>query len=217
MITLFLLGALIGAGTGIPIGPVNVAVIDAAYRHNLRRAVGVGLGGAVADALYALLGIVGVGPLLLRYPAVPPVLYGLSGVVLVVYGFLTVRSKPLEEEKIEDSTARPVQRHFLSGVILGAALIFLNPATLITWVVIVGSALASTNIYEGTAAAVGIGVGSFVWFTFVAYLADHGKKVLGSRAIWITRIVGLLLIGFGIFSMGRAAWLVVWAVFVLGS
>ena len=42
-------GVVAGAVTGVPIGPVNVAVIDAAYRHTMRRAIGVGLGGAVAD------------------------------------------------------------------------------------------------------------------------------------------------------------------------
>ncbi len=211
---MFLLGAFIGAVTGIPIGPVNVAVIDSAYRHCLRRAIGVGLGGAVADGLYALLGIVGIGPLLLRYPSVPPILYGVSGVVLIVYGILTVRSKPIDSTD-GSRDKRSSQRHFISGFILGAALIFLNPATLITWVVIVGSALAETTVAEGYAAALGVGVGSFTWFSFVAYLATHGRKILGSRAIWITRVVGIFLIGFGIFSIGRAAWLSIWAVVLI--
>jgi putative LysE/RhtB family amino acid efflux pump len=216
MLTMFLIGAAIGAGTGIPIGPVNVAVIDSAYRHNLRRAVGVACGGAVADFLYALLGIVGVGPLILRYSIVPPILYAFSGIVLIVYGILTVRSRPIDKSgDIPIESKNGSDRHFLNGAILGVVLIVLNPATLITWVVIVGSALAHTSTAEGYAAALGIGAGSFAWFVFVAYLADHGKKVLGNRAIWITRGVGMGLIGFGLFSMGRAAWLVFWAVTVV--
>src|SRR5512146_181576 len=83
------IGVAIGALTGVPIGPVNVAVIDAAYRHTLRRAIAVGLGGAIADFVYATLGIVGIGPYLLAYPVLPRILYGLSGVVLIVYGALT--------------------------------------------------------------------------------------------------------------------------------
>src|SRR5262245_16252329 len=46
-------GVLAGSLTGVPIGPVNVAVIDASYRHTMRRALGVALGGAIADSLYA--------------------------------------------------------------------------------------------------------------------------------------------------------------------
>src|ERR1051325_7380978 len=87
------IGILAGALTGVPIGPVNVAVIDAAYRHTLRRAMAVGLGGAVADCLYSGLGVLGVTPVLRTYPSIPPILYAVSGVVLLVYGFLTARSQ----------------------------------------------------------------------------------------------------------------------------
>lgn len=205
MLTYFFIGAAIGAITGVPIGPVNVAVIDTAYRHHLRRAIAVGLGGAIADMLYAFLGIVGIGPLLVEHPDIPPILYAGSGIVLVVYGILTVRAQPIDPTasvgEDDDDTG-----YFWSGFGLGAALILLNPATLVTWVVIVGSAMAGVTQLEGTAAAVGIGVGSFAWFSLVAYLSDHGKKVLGQKAIWITRVVGIALIGYGLFSIGRACW-----------
>ena len=80
-----LIGIAAGAATGIPIGPVNVAVIDAAYRHTMRRAIAVGFGGAVADMLYAGLGVLGVTPMLNNYPSVPPILYAVSGIILLVY------------------------------------------------------------------------------------------------------------------------------------
>src|SRR3954454_8083970 len=90
-----LIGAAAGALTGVPIGPVNVAVIDAAYRHTLRRAIAVGLGGACADGLYSALGILGVTPVLRSYAIVSPILYAVSGIVLMIYGFLTARSQPV--------------------------------------------------------------------------------------------------------------------------
>src|SRR5947209_20409437 len=88
------IGILAGALTGVPIGPVNVAVIDAAYRHTYRRALAVGLGGACADCLYSALGVLGVTPILQTYPQVLTGIYAVSGVVLLVYGFLTARSQP---------------------------------------------------------------------------------------------------------------------------
>jgi len=206
VITFFLIGMALGAVTGIPIGPVNVAVIDSAYRHNIRRALAVAGGGAVADFAYSMLGIVGVGPLLQRHPIVPPILYAVSGVVLIIYGILTVRAQPVDPAKNEDRP--PESSRVWTGFLLGLALICLNPAALITWVVIVGSQFADANNLEGTLASVGIGIGSFAWFAFVAYLADHGKRVLGPKAIWITRVVGIGLIAFGLFSLGRAGWYV---------
>ncbi len=206
MLTYFFIGAAIGALTGVPIGPVNVAVIDSAYRYNMVRALAVGLGGALADGLYAFLGILGVGPLLADNPSIPPILYGISGVVLIIYGAVTTRAQPIKAVSNVDVEKDPTSgHHALAGFAIGVALIIMNPAAIVTWVVIVGSFMVGVTQMEGLAAVFGITVGSFGWFTLVAYLADHGKKVLGDRAVWITRIVGMLLIGYGIFSLGRAA------------
>jgi threonine/homoserine/homoserine lactone efflux protein len=206
VLTYFLLGALAGAITGVPIGPVNVAIIDAAYRHHVKRAVAVGMGGALGDFFYASLGIVGVGRFLSAHAVIPPILYGVSGVALIAYGLITVRSQPPDPTGAPTSDGAP-QRYFWSGFGLGAALILLNPAALITWVFL-GSQVASDSVAEGWAAAVGVGVGSCAWFVFVAYAADHGKRVLGDKARWITRVVGVVLLGVGVFSLGRAAWFV---------
>ena len=205
MLSYFFIGAAIGALTGVPIGPVNVAVIDAAYRHTLRRALAVGLGGSIGDGLYALLGILGMGPFLERNPSVPPVLYALSGVVLLIYGVITARSQPIPavSNEIAAKAIEP-SRHFWSGLWLGLALIVLNPAALVTWVVIVGSFMQGVGTSDGLAATLGVACGSLAWFTFVAYLANHGRKLLGGKAVWITRVVGYLLIGYALFSMGRA-------------
>lgn len=205
VLTYVLIGAAIGALTGVPIGPVNVAVIDAAYRHNLRRAIAVGFGGAIADALYAALGIMGVGPILEEHPGVPPILYGVSGIVLVIYGALTIRSQPVNTAVDPAKEPKSDGQHLLAGFTLGVALIVLNPAAIVTWVVIVGSFMAGVTQTQAFGAVIGIGIGSFMWFTFVAYLADHGKRLLGEKAIWITRVVGILLVGYGVYSLARAS------------
>src|SRR5689334_7375917 len=139
------IGVAAGALTGVPIGPVNVAVIDAAYRHTLRRAIAVGLGGAIADMLYSGLGVIGVTPVLNSYPSVPPILYAISGVVLLVYGFLTARSQPVSPATTSSDDNSASQQHLAhrkemwQGFTVGVALILLNPAAVVTWVVIMGS------------------------------------------------------------------------------
>lgn len=209
-------GVLAGSLTGVPIGPVNVAVIDASYRHTMRRAIGVALGGATADALYAALGIVGVTPVLNSYPSVPPVLYAVSGVVLMVYGFLTARSQPVTPAVPDQGASTPSQieianrRELQQGVKLGAALIVLNPAAMVTWVVLIGQFLPTIeNNYEGIACAIGVFLGSFGWFSLVAYLTHKGKHVLGDKAAWIPRLVGVALMVYAIYLIAKAVKFVV--------
>ena len=205
MLSYFLLGCLIGVLSGIPIGPVNVAVLDTAYRHTLRRAIAVCLGGAGGDGLYSVLGILGVGPYLEANPDIPPILYGGSGVVLLIYGIMTVRSKPSPAvTEVKERSDNP-SRHLWSGFVLGVVLILLNPAALVTWVIIIGSFMHGITTQEGLGAAFGISCGSFVWFAGVAFLSHHGKRVFGGKAVWtVTRVVGVLLIGYSLYSIGKA-------------
>jgi threonine/homoserine/homoserine lactone efflux protein len=190
VLSFFLIGAAIGALTGVPIGPVNVAVIDAAYRHTLRRGIAVGLGGAIGDFVFSGAAMLWVGPHVIGQPGVKPVLFAISGVVLVIYGILTVRSQPPAAPATAPHSIPP-SHEVWNGLTVGLGLIALNPAAIVTWVVVL-------------AAACGVFVGSLAWFAFVAFIADQGKRIMGDRAVWVMRIVGVGLIGYGLYSLGRA-------------
>ena len=201
------IGVAAGALTGVPIGPVNVAVIDAAYRHTLRRAIAVGLGGAIADGLYAALGVLGVTPFLQKYPTIPPILYAVSGVILLVYGFLTARSQPVAPAtpaEVPPSESVAMRREMWSGFSVGVALIILNPAAIVTWVFIMGSIIPDATVTEGIACAIGVMIGSFGWFALVAYLTQKGRQVLGEKAAWIPRFVGIALMVYAAYLLGKA-------------
>jgi threonine/homoserine/homoserine lactone efflux protein len=204
-----LFGVAAGALTGVPIGPVNVAVIDAAYRHTLRRAIAVGMGGACADGLYSALGVLGVTPVLRTYPSVPPILYAVSGIVLLVYGFLTARSQPVTPAQNDAPKDAEPSREMWSGFTLGLALIVLNPAAIVTWVVIMGSIIPETTPINGIFCSLGVMAGSFGWFSLVAYLTQKGKHVLGDKAAWIPRVIGVALMVYAVYLIAKAVKFVV--------
>ena len=206
-----LMGAAAGALTGVPIGPANVAVIDAAYRFTLRRAIAVALGAALADGLYAAGGALGVAPLIQSYPSIPPILYGVSGVVLLLYGFFTARTRGAQAAPPSDTRAsqttieRRARREMWSGFTVGFALILLNPAAVVTWVLVMSSMIPVTTQMEGAACALGVVLGSFGWFALVAYLTTKGKSVLGEKVAWIPRVIGVALMGYAVYLLVRAA------------
>jgi threonine/homoserine/homoserine lactone efflux protein len=207
-----LLGVAAGALTGVPIGPVNVAVIDAAYRYTLRRAIAVGLGGACADGLYSALGLLGVTRVLQTYPNIRPILYAVSGVVLLVYGLLTARSQPVTPAHHEVSDVSPSSDDMLAGFRTGLALILLNPAAVMTWVVItewLARKLPEVTPIHGIVCSLGVMAGSFGWFALVAYLTHKGKHVLGDKAAWIPRVIGIALMGYAVYLLAQAVMFVV--------
>lgn len=204
-----LIGIAAGALTGVPIGPANVAVIDAAYRHTLRRAVAVGLGSAVGDAIYAAAGVLGVTPVVQTYPSVLTILYAISGVVLLIYGFLTARSQPVQpalphssDPNASESTLQ--RKEVWSGFTVGLALIMLNPAAIVTWVIITTSMPTHDGVLQGIACAIGVFAGSWFWFSLVAYLTHKGKNVLGEKAQWIPRIIGMALMVYAVYLLAKA-------------
>lgn len=203
-----LIGIAAGALTGVPIGPANVAVIDAAYRYTLRRALAVALGSAVGDGIYCAAGVLGITPVIRTYPRVETALYAISGIVLLIYGFLTARAQPVKpagpastDPAPSDSTA--MRREVWSGFTVGLALIILNPAAIVTWVII-SSKMPHAETLEGLAATVGVMVGSLAWFSLVAYLTHKGKNVFGDKAAWIPRVIGVALIGYALFLLAKA-------------
>lgn len=197
------IGLGIGVATCIPIGIANVIVIDAAYRHGVRRAVGAGLGGALADGLYASLGIFGMGPLIGAYPTVPRVLHAISGVFLIVYGAILFRSRPVMVGTDEPRPVGAGHGELRRGVAIGLATTLLNPSALVTWVVIVGAHATGITRAEAAAWVSGIVVGAFAWFLVVVFLALRGRRVLRGKAAWLTHAVGLIVVGTGLFSLSR--------------
>ncbi|MGE0548026.1 MAG: LysE/ArgO family amino acid transporter [Kofleriaceae bacterium] len=200
------MGIAAGAITGVPIGPVNVAVIDAAYRHTLRRAIGVALGGAAADGLYSGVGQVWVSPLLETYPGVTPVLYAVSGLILLVYGFVTARSQPIQAAPTDVDHPVTVDngREMWSGFTSGLLLIVLNPAAVLMWVVLMSRFIPTPTTSEAIAFTFGVVAGSFGWFALVAHLTHRGKSVLGDKAAWIPRVIGIGLMAYAVYLLARA-------------
>jgi arginine exporter protein ArgO len=147
---------------------------------------------------------------------VKSVLYAVSGLVLLVYGFLTARSQPVTPAVPEDPQQTPSQvemhakRELAQGIKVGVALIVLNPAAMVTWVLIVGSLMPTIeNNWEGLVFAIGVLAGSFGWFALVAYLTHKGKHVLGEKAAWIPRLVGVALMGYALYLLFKAVKFVV--------
>jgi threonine/homoserine/homoserine lactone efflux protein len=175
----------------------------------LRRAIAVGLGGACADGLYSALGVLGVTPRLRLYPSVPPILYAVSGVVLLVYGFFTARSQPVTPAQSDAPKGGDRGDEMWSGFRVGLALIVLNPAAIVTWVVIMGTIIPETTTMNGIFCSLGVVIGSFGWFALVAYLTRKGKHVLGDKAAWIPRVVGVALMVYAVYLIAKAVKFVV--------
>lgn len=201
-------GLLLGVAAGIPVGPVNAAVVDTAMRKCLRRAIAVGMGGALVDFLYSQLAVTGLLHLFERVPELSTLLIGAGGIVLVLFGIKTMAAPPPDASDVH--TDKPVARALLAAFGSGVLITLMNPAALISWLLLAGTVLADLSRWEALIAGLGIFAGCSAWFVGIAWLAARGRVRLGHRAVWVTRAVGVSLAVYGVFLVGKAS-VVVWA------
>lgn len=203
-----MLGILLGFAAGIPVGPVNAAVIDTSMRKCVRRAIAIGVGGAFMDFLYSQLAVLGLSSVMAAYPWLQNACIGIGGVVLVVFGWKTAIAPP-PLQRTDPHANKPVVVRALAAAFLGGVLITVaNPAALISWMLIAGTVMADLSRLEALVAGIGIFIGCTGWFVGIAYLASLGRVRLGTRAQWITRTVGGLLVVYGVFLVFKASFVV---------
>lgn len=181
------LGVGLGVVTGMPIGVVNVAIVDAAVRGERRFATGIGLGGALADAVHAALAFVGIGTLVAAHPAWSRALA--IGAALVIIGYAVFGARRIV-------AARPRAG---SGFITGLVLTLPNPAPLAAWAAVAASVWPSITLPLAITLAVGVGLGSALWFTllarWIATLPADGRVARVLPKVALALLVGVALVG----------------------
>jgi threonine/homoserine/homoserine lactone efflux protein len=160
------LGFGLGVMTGMPLGVINVAIVEAATAGRPRFAGGLGLGGATADAVQALLAFAGVGQLVTADRAVVRGLAIGAAAVITAYGVMVWRRRRRAEP--EPGATPHGDGHILRGMAAGVTLTLPNPAALGAWVAVAAALWPHAAPLEAALIAAGVGVGSALWFTLLA-------------------------------------------------
>lgn len=179
-ISAFLLGLLFNAAPGA----VFAETVRQGVRGGFRPALAVQIGSLAGDALWALLGLVGIGLLLqlewVRWPV------GIAG---AMYLFWLARDSWLsasQEFSLTDPATVEPKRAMRAGVLLSVT----NPQNIAYWAAL-GSALGAVGIHEPTATDyaiffLGFMVSSVVWAFFCAAVVDRIFRRAGMRWAKVT-------------------------------
>lgn len=196
------LAALVGVGlgvfVGIPIGVINLAVVDAASAGRLRFAIGIGLGGALADAMHAAIAFVGVGRVLAARPDLVKTLAVVVAVVVAGYAAWSWRTRARHVALATDESR--LER----GVVTGLVLTLPNPGALGAWVAIASLYRVGTTA-EAIAVAIGVAIGAAVWFAILArwistVRRDHPALAV-LRTVALAALLPIIVVG-----LVRAFW-----------
>ncbi len=190
------LGIGLGIVTGMPLGVVNVAIVNAATGGRRRFATGLGLGGALADTVHAGLAFVGIGRLVTSRPEVVRILAVAAAILIVGYAILSWRRAEPTEARDHDASSA------LRGFTTGIALTLPNPGALAAWVAVAASLWPDAAIAEAVMIAVGVGLGSAVWFGLLARWISRVRTNHKALAI-IPKIALVILVAIAVLGVIR--------------
>lgn len=173
----------------MPLGVVNVAIVDAAIAGRRRFATGIGLGGATADTLHAAVAFAGIGQLVTARPDLVRALALAAAAVIVGYAVVAWRrrARPVPESPDGTTVAR--------GALTGFVLTLPNPGALAAWGAVAAAVWPRATTAEAITLGVGVGVGSAIWFAALAYgISRVRRDHLAVRIIPKLALVALVAI-----------------------
>lgn len=199
-------GFLAGYLACIPVGPVNVTIINEGARRGFRFAFFIGLSAVVMEMIYSGLAFAGFAQLFTS-AWLRAVMELVSFVVVTAVGIKYVMTK---EMPATSHTVEVVEQrlHPHTGFMTGFVRVLGNPATLLFWIAFAAASVAHEWVDDTWAskgaAVLGIGMGAMAWFSKLGYAVSLGHGRFKPRTLLRTaHVSGVLLIGAGIFMGGR--------------
>jgi len=182
-------------------GPIAVLTLSRAATRRFDEALRIGLGAAVAEAVYAGIAFWGFATFLARRPLLVPISQGATGVLLIALGTSFLWWRPAKE-------ADPRGNNKAGTALLGFSISALNPTLLLTWTAAVAFLYARGAERHSAIFAIPFGVsaglGVAAWFgCLVKLLRTFGSKLPLSAFRWVIRTMGVALVAIGIASTVR--------------
>lgn len=172
-----LTGFVSGLLLSIPVGPVNLTILNEGTRRGFRWALMIGFGATVMELLYCTIAFTGFSTLFGR-GWIKATMELISFVFMLYLGirFLTARQL-LRNSPIEVRLEEKWNPH--SAFMIGFVRVLGNPGVLVFWIILAANFI-SREWVSATAAGKGacisgVALGTGLWFIGLSYVASRGK------------------------------------------
>ena len=173
LFSLFTQGLLLGFGAALPLGPINILIMNEALK-SYKNALLIGLGAMSADLTYLFIIFYGLAPYLQETVVLKSFsLFG--GLFLLYLSYLIFKGRNRAVQREKTSQKNHTLMHYFKGYILT----LLNPYTIFFWLSITTYSLSSGSIFL---VVCGMIVAILLWITLMP-LFVYKKRALISKNI----------------------------------
>ena len=193
IILIFILSAFISFVGSIQLGPVNLAVIQAASTKRFKRALWIGLGGALSELPYSTLAL-GSSNALARYQSIINNLFYVTipGFLIIGLYFILIKKKSNWKSEYKITKTHPL--------LIGLGLGIFNPMILPFWVIVLQTyhtygIMVNTSIWEEISFILAASTGAYILqYTLTYFIERYHEKFSSWLARWVNPITGALFI-----------------------
>jgi len=197
-------GIIIGLIAAVPIGPVNLIVMQRSLCHGRLNGFVTGLGAMLGDGLFAIVAGFGISAVSSFVESWSWWIQLVGAFILFAMGLHTFFSRPRIERMVEGSSKLP------QSLVSTFALTVTNPVTMLWFAAIfasVGSNVAEVGTMAGPLTMVGgVMIGSGAWWLAVSQTVGRLRTRLNDDLLrLINRVAGAAIALFGVAMLARLA------------
>jgi threonine/homoserine/homoserine lactone efflux protein len=207
-----LLAALTGFVSGlllsVPVGPVNLTIINEGARRGFLWAIMIAFGAITMDLIYCTIAFTGFASFFER--GIIKAAMELSSFVFMLYlGFKFLKAKSIPTPRIEERIEERLHPH--SAYTTGFVRVMGNPGVLLLWIVLAANFI-SREWVDPTGPArflciFGVAIGASVWFLGLSYaVSRRNRKFTEKTLLRIEHFSGIGLLTIAVFHGVRIIW-----------
>lgn len=195
MILEFLQGVLLGFGAAVPLGPINILIMNEALTQ-YKKAVAVGCGAMSADTTYLLIILFGL-TFYINNETVLSLLAYCGAFFLIFMAYLIYKNRHTSIKKVHVNTKGTLVKHYLKGYMLT----LLSPYTIIFWISI---STYSTQSHYPYVIVSGMLFAILIWITVMPYFI-YKTKHLVSQSVYskIAVVSAIIMALFAVLMLGN--------------
>lgn len=202
--------------SSIPVGPINLTILNEGARRGFRWAYLIGLGASTMEVIYCALSFTGFSALFNdKLVKSSMMMFSFLFLLFIGYKFLTAQTVHVPtkldsaSKKIEAKLGKKL--HPRSAFWTGFVRVGGNLGVLLTWIVLAANFMAhdwvADTFWAKTACVAGVALGTNIWFLAFSYGVSYGHGKFSEHTLLrLQHLSGICLITFGLFDGAHIVW-----------